>query len=76
MATKLYTIRIDKRSKKRTEDLWYKKHIGEEFTATLAISDEPNGSMLPVFKRNVAPFYSVYPEDCTVIEERVFENKK
>lgn len=74
MLTKIYTIRIDERCKESPLDLWYKQHVGEEFTATLAIVEVDIGSMKPVFRQNVAPFFDIFPLDCTVIEEKVIEN--
>ena len=65
---KIYTIRIND---KVPENIWYGAKQGRTYETQLAIAEgSRGGSMQPVFKLSGPPFFHVYPQHCTVINEK------
>jgi len=64
---KVYTIKITHLPISRN-GLWYEGKAGREYEAELK---PKTGSNVPVFQVTMGQF--VYPEDCTIVSERLVE---
>ena len=55
-------------------DMWYKKHVGKRFRATLGIHENARGEKVPAFMLSEPPFFPVMPLHCRVVEEKVYDS--
>jgi hypothetical protein len=67
---KTYTIKINEALPAGIA-LWYREKGGSTYDAHLAIHENSHGSPAPVFKLSGPPFFHVYPNHCTVINEKL-----
>jgi hypothetical protein len=70
MSRKTYTIRINE-DLPTGINLWYREKGGNTYDAHLAIAENKGGQPAPVFKLSGPPFFHVYPNHCTVINEKL-----
>lgn len=70
---KYYTVKISPWLKGNNQALWYADKEGHEFKTHLAVIENGNGAIVPVFKCIAAPFYHVYPNHCTIVNEEIIE---
>jgi hypothetical protein len=72
MSRKVYTIRINEGLPVGI-NLWYRFETGKKYDTQLTIHENSHGTLVPVFKLSVAPFFHVYPNHCTIIKEQLID---
>jgi hypothetical protein len=69
---KYYTIQIDQDLSNCQKNIWYKNKPGAIFQTHLEVHRNGEGTVA-VFKLCEAPFFHVYPQNCTVIDEKTIK---